>query len=128
MKTFLDKWLAVHQRMRGRPLEDEDYMFPRATAKGGFKILERMTHRNFKDLLKKWMELANTTPMVGGSPGYFTLHCFRRGACQHYFMLTINGNWSIMAVKWWGGWAESEKLETIMKCLLNELQLDETSF
>ena len=33
-----------------------------------------------------------------------------------------------MTVKWWGGWIESEKRETIMKFLLNELQQDETSF
>ena len=102
-------------------MEDEDYMFPRATAKCGFKIMERMTNRNFTDLLKKWMELPNITPIVWGSPGCFTLHCFRRGACQHCFMLKINGKWSIMAFKWRGGWAESEKLETIMKFLLNEL-------
>ena len=85
--------------MRGGPFEDYDYLFPRATTKGMFKLLERMTHRNFTDLLKKWVEMDGIVPMVGGSRGYFTLHCFRRGACQHFFMLTINGKWSIMAVK-----------------------------
>ena len=43
-------------------------------------------------------------------------------------MLTIHGKWSIVAVKWWVGWAESEKIEIIMKCLLNELCADETLF
>ena len=33
-----------------------------------------------------------------------------------------------MACKWWGGWLESEKVETMLKCLLNELHADETSF
>ena len=47
---------------------------------------------------------------------------------QIFFMLTINGKCSIMAVKWWGGWAESEKVDTIMKHFLNELHSDETSF
>ena len=76
--------------MRGRRLEDENYMFPRVTAKGGFKTMERMTHRNFTDLLKKWMELESIVPMIGDSPGHFTLHYFRRGAFQHHFMLAIN--------------------------------------
>ena len=32
-----------------------------------------------------------------------------------------------MACKWWGGWSESEKVETMLKHLLNELHADETS-
>ena len=43
MNFFLGKWLTVCERMRGRPLEDEDYVFPRATTKGGFKVMEKMT-------------------------------------------------------------------------------------
>ena len=99
MKTFVDKWLVVHRRLRGRNLEGEDYLFPRLSVKGVFKLCEDMHHRNFSQLLKKWLDLANTIPMVGDSLGHHTLHCFRRGAVQHFFMLTINGKWYVMAIK-----------------------------
>ena len=43
-------------------------------------------------------------------------------------MLAINGKWSMMAFKWWICCSESEKAETKLKLLLNELHVDERSF
>ena len=103
-------------------------MFPSMCAKGKFKSCEHVNHQNFSELLVKWINLAQTISMIGGSPGHHVLHCFRRRALQHFFMLTINGKWSTMACKWWGGWSESEKVETIFKCLLKDLRADKRSF
>ena len=84
VKTFIDKWLVVYRRLRGRNLDSEDHMFLRLSVEGVFKLHEDVCHRNFSQLLKKWLDLANIIPMVGESLGYCTLHCFRRGAGQNF--------------------------------------------
>ena len=82
----------VYERLCGRPFGKDDHVFPRLSANGVFKLCESMTHRSFSELLAKWLDLAHMIPIVGGgSLGHHTLHCFRRGALQHFFMLTING-------------------------------------
>ena len=102
----MDEWLVVYRHLRRRHLDGKDRMLPRLPIKGVFTLCDEMHNRIFSQLLKKWMDLANIITMVGGSLGYYTLHFFRRGAVQHFFMLIINGKWSIVAVKWWGSWAE----------------------
>ena len=67
MKTFLDKWLVVCERLGGRGFDKEDYALPRLSAEGMFELRESMTHRNFSELLVKWLDLAHAIPMVGGA-------------------------------------------------------------
>jgi hypothetical protein len=49
----------------------------------------------------------------------YTLHCFRRGGCQHRYFQSSN-QWSLAAVKAWGGWIEKEKAFTLIRYLFNE--------
>jgi hypothetical protein len=51
--------------------------------------------------------------------GSFTTHCFRRGGAQHRFFLAKE-KWTMQVVKWWGGWSETESIDTIIKYLLEE--------
>ena len=50
-----------------------------------------------------------------------TLHCFRRGACQHYFIHSEK-KWPLNVVKAWGGWAGTEGVTTLINYLLNEFE------
>ena len=43
-------------------------------------------------------------------------------------MITLRGNWEITVVMYSGGWFSSEKLEAMMKCLLDETQEEEIHF
>ena len=87
-----------------------------------------MTHGDFVIMLNYWANEAEIILIVNGEIGCFTLHCFRRGGAQHQFMFAIHGKWSISAVKWWGGWSPNEKADTMIKCLLEELESDEMDF
>lgn len=43
----------------------------------------------------------------------YTTHTFRRGGAQHYFMYCKPGDrMSLGVVRWWGGWADTEKVFT----------------
>ena len=46
-------------------------------------------------------------------------------ACLLAFFLD---KWSLQAVRWWGGWAKNDSIETIMKCLLEEIEGLECNF
>ena len=46
------------------------------------------------------LSIAGIVVMVGGQIGYFTLHYFRRGSAQHWFMDVLRGKWAITAVRW----------------------------
>jgi hypothetical protein len=45
------------------------------------------------------------------SGAHYTTHTFRRGGAQHYFMFCKPGDrMSLGMVRWWGGWADNEKV------------------
>ncbi|KAF8886647.1 hypothetical protein CPB85DRAFT_1258454 [Mucidula mucida] len=59
----------------------------------------------------------------------FTTHSFRRGGAQYRFMFApIGQRWSLKIVRWWGGWAENEGVNTLMNYLLDSLSQYETSY
>ena len=67
-------------------------------------------------MLREAVEGAN---LYGRRAGQYSLHCFRRGGAQHRF-IHIKIKWSFTAVKWWGGWAAGERIDTIMKYLMED--------
>ena len=101
---------------------------PKIYRQRGFQLFQEMTHNNLSILLKKWLSMAKIGMMVGAQLGYFTLNCFRRGAVQHWLMITLRGKWATTVIKRWSGWSSSEKLETIMKCILDEMHEEEMCF
>ncbi len=57
----------------------------------------------------------------------FTLHCFRRGGCQHRFFKSKRG-WPLPAIKAWGGWSKSERPDVLINYVMNEYELIENDF
>ena len=80
------------------------------------------------DLLNKWCKTAGVFVVINGCDGYFSFHCFRRRALQCWFLRYMRRKLSIIHAKWWGEWLENEKVETIMKCLPEELSDKENTF
>ncbi|KAG6811000.1 hypothetical protein H0H87_010655 [Tephrocybe sp. NHM501043] len=55
--------------------------------------------------------------------GVYTTHSYRRGGAQYRFIFAPYGTrWSLNKVCWWGGWAEGENVDTLMKYLMDSLQ------
>ena len=50
---------------------------------------------------------------------FLTLHCFRRGGCQHRFFY-MNKAWDLSSIKQWGGWAKNETMDNLINYLLND--------
>lgn len=49
--------------------------------------------------------------------------CLRRGGSQYRFMYApIGKRWSLSIIRWWGGWAAGEQVDTLMRYLLDSLQ------
>ncbi|KAI6006498.1 hypothetical protein F5J12DRAFT_768678 [Pisolithus orientalis] len=107
------KWVElVHL---SRPMTEEDFLFPAIGTNGVLQPGEPLSH----DTIQKWIDEA----VVGsGIPGTFTMHCYRRGGAQYRFMFApVGQRWTLAWVRWWGGWAEGEHRDTLMRYLLNEL-------
>ncbi|KAK1933962.1 hypothetical protein P3T76_011722 [Phytophthora citrophthora] len=59
---------------------------------------------------------------VLGDEIWFTSHCFRSGGAQYRFVFAPEKHrWSVKLVKWWDGWASSEKAETVTWYLLDNV-------
>ncbi|KAI5994946.1 hypothetical protein F5J12DRAFT_929408 [Pisolithus orientalis] len=107
------KWVElVHL---GRPMTEEDFLFPAIGTNGVLQPGEPLSH----DMIQKWIDEA----VVGsGIPRTFTTHCYHCGGAQYCFMFTpVGQRWTLAWVRWWGGWAEGEHRNTLMRYLLDEL-------
>ena len=70
VKTCIGKWLDTCEGLLGCKLEPEECIFPKLTARGCFQQGEKMTHKYFSNLLKKWLDMANAVAIVGGQIGF----------------------------------------------------------
>jgi hypothetical protein len=100
----LGKWMKYLSSMLGRPLADDDYIFPAIASTSLIKFGEPTSRSGIETLLELVVEKSN---VMKGRNGKFTTHCFRRGGAQYRFMWAEQ-KWSLKAVKWWGGWSSSE--------------------
>ncbi|KAG1693845.1 hypothetical protein DVH05_022765 [Phytophthora capsici] len=81
-----------------------------------------MSVSNFTQVLNMIAEAAGISKNVLGDDIWFTSHCFRRGGAQYRFMFAPEKRmWPLKLVKWWAGWAPSEKAETVMRYLLDDV-------
>ncbi|KAG1723135.1 uncharacterized protein EDB91DRAFT_1087922 [Suillus paluster] len=54
---------------------------------------------------------------------------FRRGGAQYWFMFApVGQRWTLAKVRWWGGWADGEQRDTLVRYLLDELHAYETDY
>ncbi|TCD60050.1 hypothetical protein EIP91_010837, partial [Steccherinum ochraceum] len=102
--------------LKGRPLEKDEYVFPKIGGTNGVPYMrEPMDH----DAVGKYV---NEFASAVGITIQYSSHCFRRGGAQYRFMYAPLGErWSLSVIRWWGGWAEGEHNDTLIRYLLDEL-------
>ncbi|KAI6029265.1 hypothetical protein BKA83DRAFT_4046997 [Pisolithus microcarpus] len=110
---FWMKWVEfVHL---GRPMSEEDFLFPAIGANGVLQPGEPLSH----DTVQAWIDEAVAGAQI---PGTFSTHCYRHGGAQYRFMFApVGQRWTLACVRWWGGWAEGKHRDTLMRYLLDEL-------
>ncbi|KAI6000117.1 hypothetical protein F5J12DRAFT_702197, partial [Pisolithus orientalis] len=113
-------WLEhVHYQ---QPLDPDDNIFPAMGANGVVQPREPISH----DAVQQWINEAMTGTGIQGS---FSTHCFQWGGAQYRFMLApVGEHWSLKKVHWWGGWAEGEHHNTLIRYLLDEHYCYETDY
>ncbi|KIM36467.1 hypothetical protein M413DRAFT_13964 [Hebeloma cylindrosporum] len=123
----LEEWISfLEEEVYKRPLDPEDYIFPAMGANGVVHPREPISH----DTIQKYIdEFTHGAGIAQATFGRFSTHCFRRGGAQYYFMFApVGKRWSLRKVRWWGGWAEGEHGETLIRYLLDELHSYEEDF
>ncbi|KAF8514460.1 hypothetical protein BU17DRAFT_68392 [Hysterangium stoloniferum] len=113
------RWLQFsNQFIYHRPLEADDYIFPAIGSNGIARIETPIPH----DTIQKWLDEFVEACEINLGRGRLTTHCFRRGGAQYRFMYAHFGKrWSLAIIRWWGGWAEGEHRDTLIRYLLDEL-------
>ncbi|KAI4526175.1 hypothetical protein K525DRAFT_189781 [Schizophyllum commune Loenen D] len=122
MYTHLLLWIRVLEFRLGRPLKDDDHIFPYFSTNGIVQPEQAMSHDVVQDHINKFAQGARVETR-------YTTHSLRRGGAQYRFMFaSIGKRWSLKNCRWWGGWAVGENVETLMKYLLDSLQHIESSY
>ncbi|PFH47044.1 hypothetical protein AMATHDRAFT_50583 [Amanita thiersii Skay4041] len=97
---------SYFQSTLGRPLEADDYVFPYFSSNGIPYPKWSMMHDKIQDLLNEFSAAAGLTR-------HYSMHCFRWGGAQYRFMHARFGKrWSLSRIRWWGGWAVGEHLQS----------------
>ncbi|KAJ7644798.1 hypothetical protein FB45DRAFT_976028 [Roridomyces roridus] len=116
MYTHLMAWRRIYRQRLDRDFEPDDYVFPYISPNGVIHPKKPMAHDTIQELLNEFSTGA-------GLDRIYTTHCLRRGGAQYRFMFApIGKRWSLSIVRWWGGWAEGEQVDTLMRYLLDSLQ------
>ncbi|KAK6969257.1 hypothetical protein R3P38DRAFT_3337113 [Favolaschia claudopus] len=93
----------------------DDYLFPFVSSNGIIHAKRPMTHDRAQELINEFALGAKINKI-------FTTHCLRRGGAQYRFMFAPMGQrWSLSIIRWWGGWAVGEQVDTLMRYLLDSL-------
>ncbi|KIJ40152.1 hypothetical protein M422DRAFT_256981 [Sphaerobolus stellatus SS14] len=101
-----------------RALQPEDYVFPAIRANGVAKPGTPIPH----DTIQKWLDEFVLTAEVKIGKARLTTPCFRRGGAQYRFAeAPVGKRWSLSVVKWWGGWAQGEHRDAMLRYLVDEL-------
>jgi hypothetical protein len=113
-KEFLERHVL------GRPMEDDDYMFPGLGANLTINPGEPSTYAFNRDLIK---DIATAAGLHKANK-YMT-RCFRRGGAQYRYMYApIGRRWTMARIRWWGGWATGERVGSLMLFPLFHAQID----
>lgn len=115
MYTHLSLWINILTTKLGRPLEDDDNIFPFIRSNGIINPTQPIKHDAVQDLFDEFVKST-------GIDKLFTTHCLQRGGAQYRLAdAPIGKRWSISRIRWWGGWADGEKVDVLMKYLIDSL-------
>ncbi|KAF7791971.1 hypothetical protein EIP86_002998 [Pleurotus ostreatoroseus] len=114
------RWLeAVLLR---RSLGPDDHLFPTVSVNGQVQITVHINNT----VVQGWL---NEASLGADIKVQYTTHSFRRSGAQYRFMWCPFGKrWSLSLVRWWGGWAEGEHSDTLVKYLVDVLDRQEHSY
>ncbi|CAA7265651.1 unnamed protein product [Cyclocybe aegerita] len=116
MNFHLMRWKSLLERLYGSKLEDEDCLFPYISPNGVIHIRRQMSYDMLQASLTKFCNGAGVSKR-------YTTHSFRRGGAQYRFMFApIGQRWTLNRIRWWGGWAVGEHVDTLIKYLVDSLQ------
>jgi hypothetical protein len=110
------KWKNfLESHVLGRPIEDDNYMFPGLGANLTINPGEPSSYAFNRNLIK---EVATAAGLHKANK-YMT-HCFRHSGAQYQFMFApIGRRWAMARIRWWGGWATGERAwSTTLLCLV----------
>ncbi|KAJ8520009.1 hypothetical protein ONZ45_g3117 [Pleurotus djamor] len=114
--THVPRHIAFIEQRIGHPLLDDEYIFPYYSPNGVVDPKRSLTLDLVQSLIDKFAAGA-------GVDKVYTTHSFRRGGAQFRFMYAPFGSrWSLNKVRWWGGWAVGENVDTLIKYLVDSLQ------
>ncbi|KAF8797576.1 hypothetical protein BYT27DRAFT_7228935 [Phlegmacium glaucopus] len=116
MSTHLPRWKNFLTTQIGGEFEENDFLFPYIAPNGVIHIKQHMSYAALQGLLTKFSDGADIMK-------HYTTHCFQRGGAQYRFMFApIGMRWSLSRIRWWGGWAIGEHVDTLIKYLVGSLQ------
>ncbi|KAH7918493.1 hypothetical protein BV22DRAFT_1041730, partial [Leucogyrophana mollusca] len=97
-----------------RPPEPDEYIFPRMGSNGiCYSRVETPC-----DAVQKM--LAKVSKEAGLSEKHSS-HCLRRGGVKYRIEAPLGERWSLTTIRWWGGRAEGESVDTLIRYLLDGL-------
>ena len=108
MDKFMKEWPQVLRGLyglrSGEDLRPDDYIFPAVNANATLERGKPMTQTYFQQMMDEFLLAAG---ILNGSIN-LTLHSFRRGGAQHWFIYApIGQRWCLTRCQWWGGWDPS---------------------
>ncbi|KAF8527497.1 hypothetical protein BU17DRAFT_81680 [Hysterangium stoloniferum] len=117
--SLLDRKNWAHHQTRDEIIHEVDnYNFPAIGSNRIARIETPIPH----DTIQKWLDEFVGACEINLGQGRLTTHCFRRGGAQYRFMYAHFGKrWSLAVIQWWGGWAEGEHRDTLIRYLLDKL-------
>ncbi|KAF8514730.1 hypothetical protein BU17DRAFT_52403, partial [Hysterangium stoloniferum] len=123
MDQHMRNWISfLESHVYGQILQSEDFLFPSVGSNGIVQPGSAMSH----DVVQKWIKEFCTGAGIDVTLTHLSTHCFRQGGSQYRFMLAPVGKpWTLATIRWWGGWAEGEHVNTLIRYLLDELHYSE---
>ncbi|TFK49186.1 hypothetical protein OE88DRAFT_1810043 [Heliocybe sulcata] len=119
MKTHLSRWLNFRAQVLRRPLLPDEFVFPHISTTGMIHPSQPLNH----DVVQK---LIDSFARDAGLTRTFSTHSFRRGGAQYRFMFApFAQRWSLTRIRWWGGWADGEQADTLIRYLVDDLTYTE---
>ncbi|KAF9381855.1 hypothetical protein CPC16_009646 [Podila verticillata] len=118
--TKLSQWIEWVQQHENWSLQADDYLFPEHYKDGQIQLDQSFSVTQLSTLLNKY---ATDAGIMDHRYNRLDTHCFRRGCAQYRFN-HAQDPWPLKAIKWWGGWSETEPAEKILEYLFDDSQYE----
>ncbi|KAF9383544.1 hypothetical protein CPB97_006380, partial [Podila verticillata] len=118
--TKLLQWIEWVQQHENWSLQADDYLFPEHYKDGYIQLDQSFSVTQLSTLLNKY---ATNAGIMDHRYNRLDTHCFRRGGAQ-YRLNHAQDPWPLKAIKWWGGWSETEPAEKILEYLFDDSQYE----